>query len=285
MARTRARPRPGLRDLGQRARPPVQAVGVHRVGAEVHGEDVPAVRCRDDLVRVRTLLPRSGCRTAVGDQGGALAERARGVDRVHGDRARAVVGAQQPAPARMHRQVAGVRPARRAAAQHLAVRRAHGGHGPALALLDGVQRPAVGVHREIRRVRDAGDRAGARDPAGHGVVRGDADALAAVLHRGVGAEVQRPGTGRLLRGRGGGGGGDRGGGGGPGGGAARRPAVRCRGRPGAAVPAARQDRGPGRRAERPDETPPAPAAAVFRFRPTAHVPHLGSSSVTVRQPP
>lgn len=276
MPRTGARPGAGDGDLGQRARPLVQPVGADGVGAQVHGEDVAAVRGGDDLVRVRALLPRPGRRAGGGDQVGAFAERPRGVDRVHGDRARAVVGAQQPAPARVHRQMTGVGPARRPAPQHLAVRDAHGGHGAALALLDGVQRPAVRVDREVRRVRDAGDRPGPGDPAGRGVVRGDADAAAAARRGGVGAQVERLGAGRCRR--------DAGRGGGPGRrGAAARRALRCRGGRPDAVPAARQGRRRGgrtERPERPDETTPAPGRPR-PFRPTAHVPHPGSSSAAV----
>ncbi len=181
-------------DLGERALRLVEVVGVHRVRAQVDGEDMAAVGAGEDLVGVRAVLVRARRRTGVRDQVGALAECAGGLDRVHGHTAGAVVGAEQPAPARMHRQMTRRRPAAAAAAQDLAVGQPDRGHGTVLALVHRVQRAPVRVDREIRRVRDVPDGAHARDPARPDVVRGDPDALAAAVRRGVRAEIQRART-------------------------------------------------------------------------------------------
>ncbi len=208
-----------------------------------------AVGTGHELVRVRTVLAGTRLRSGVLGQRGALAERARGVDRVHGHAAGRVVGAQQPTPARVHGQVAGARAAGAPRAEHLAVRQAYGGHRAGGLLVDRVQGAAVGVQGEERRVGDAGDGARAGDPAGRRVVGRQADALAAAVDRGVGAEVERVGARGLARAVCAGcrcarGAGRRGGFG----------IRRCRGRGG--------DRDHRRRsAQGADETPPAPALA------------------------
>ncbi len=114
---------------------------------------------------------------------------------MHGHAAGGVVGAEQPAPPGVHGQVAGSRATGAPAAQHLAVGRADGGHRAVLTLAHRVQRPPVRMRGEVGRVLDAGERAGPGDTAARGVVGGESDALAAALHGGVGAEVERAGAG------------------------------------------------------------------------------------------
>lgn len=175
----RARPGARPRDLGERAPGLVQAVGVDRVGAQIDGEDMTAVGARDDLVRVRPLLPRARRRTAVHHQIRALAQCARRLNRMHGDTSRAVVRAQQPPPARMHRQLAGCLAAAAPGAEDLTVGQSYGGHPALRPLVHGVQRSAVRVYGEVRRVADTGDRPLARDTATAGVVRRHTDTGAA----------------------------------------------------------------------------------------------------------
>ncbi|MDQ0936464.1 hypothetical protein QFZ49_006439 [Streptomyces turgidiscabies] len=183
----------------------VQAVRVDRVRAQVDREDMAAVRAGDALVRVRALLTRAGRRSGVRDQVGALAERARRVDGVHRHAAGAVVGAEQPAPAGMHGQMARSRPTGCARAEHpvlLALAaEPDRGHAAVLTLVHRVQGAAVRVYGEVGRVTHTRENTGAGDTARGRVVGGEADAGAAALDGGVGTEEERAGSGR-PRGRG-----------------------------------------------------------------------------------
>jgi hypothetical protein len=119
MPRTRAPARACLRDRVERARGFVQAVRVDRVRAQIDREHMAAVRAGEELVRVRPLLAGAGRRAGVRDQIRPLAERARGLDGVHRHAAGPVVGAQQPAPARVDGQVSRGRATRGACAKYL----------------------------------------------------------------------------------------------------------------------------------------------------------------------